>query len=85
MTDIVAIVAVFGGATLVLLAVSPIGRALGDRIRGGARPDRSDQAIEHALEELRREVAELAERVDFVERLTTGRRDPARLEPGDGR
>ena len=33
MEDILAIVLIFGGSTAVLLAFSPIGRALADRIR----------------------------------------------------
>jgi hypothetical protein len=80
MTDLVAIIFVFGGLTLVLLAISPIGRAVGDRIRGGA-PGGRTPAVDDAIAELRREVAELAERVDFVERLSAGPREAPRIGP----
>jgi len=33
--DILAIVFIFGGGSAFLLAISPIGRAIADRIRGG--------------------------------------------------
>src|SRR6266581_4381754 len=71
---VLAIVFLFGGGTLVLLAISPIGRAIADRIRGkGQQAEvgavRSEllehkEALEQELEAVRRELAELAERVD---------------------
>jgi hypothetical protein len=64
----------FSGATIVLLAISPIGRALAERIRGG--PPERGPGLEDGIRELRREVAELAERVDFVERLSAARGAP---------
>lgn len=80
--DILAVVLIFGGGTLFLLAVSPIGRAIADRIRrspaaggGGPSPE-----IVSEVEELRREVADLAERVDFIERLQAKASSP-RLAP----
>jgi hypothetical protein len=86
MEDILAVVFIFGGGTLFLLAVSPIGRAFADRIRSrGATPAADASAHEAVLDEvqqLRREVAELAERVDFVERLQAKPRDPERLARG---
>ena len=80
MTELIAMIVVVGGATLVLLAMSPIGRALGDRIRGGGR-GALPRAGEDAIAELRREVAELAERVDFVERLSAGPRESPGIAP----
>jgi hypothetical protein len=87
MEDILAIVLIFGGGTLFLLAISPIGRAVADRIRGrGAVPapaaDGAQEAVLDEVQQLRREVAELAERVDFVERLQAKPRDPERLARG---
>jgi len=91
--DALAIVFLFGGGTLFLLAISPIGRAIADRIRGtggaggtagrgdaGRAEQRADEAVEE-LQQLRREVAELAERMDFLERLQAKPRDPDRLAP----
>jgi hypothetical protein len=71
--DILAIVLLFGGGTFAAVAYSPIGRGWADRIRGRvpADPEAASQRAEllEAVDVLRREVAELAERVDFTERL----------------
>lgn len=61
-----------GGFFAWMIALSPIGKALAERLLHGPRP--AGGAPEHAellegVEQLRREVAELAERVDFTERL----------------
>lgn len=73
MEDIIAIVLLFGGGTVAAVAYSPIGRAWADRIRGRVTVDPEAEAgraeLAEAVEGLRREVAELAERVDFTERL----------------
>ncbi|MGH7700207.1 MAG: hypothetical protein ACREMJ_06795 [Gemmatimonadales bacterium] len=60
----------------------PIGKAVADRIAGrsGAPPPRQDDVLA-AVDELRREVAELAERVDFTERLLAKQREAERLAP----
>ena len=94
MEDIVAIVMVFGGGTLFALSMSPVGRAIADRIRGAPKPgtiaekDLEDlrdaqMAILDEVEALRHEVADVNERVDFAERLLTKRGDVAAL-PGEG-
>ncbi len=41
-------------------------------------------ATEEAVDELRRRVAELEERLDFAERLLSQERHPARLAPPEG-
>jgi hypothetical protein len=72
MEDILAIIFLFGGAAVVGLAYSPIGRAFADRARHGkgvlpaAEPD---PAIYAELDQLRADVTELQERLDFAERL----------------
>ena len=77
-------ICVFGGGTFWLLSVSPIGRALADRIRGGgqgvsdehlAKIGESQVALLEELDALRHEMAEVQERVDFAERLLTRRDD----------
>ena len=40
------------------------------------------EALEQELEAVRREVAELAERVDFAERLLAKQREGQRIGPG---
>ncbi|HEV8510371.1 MAG TPA: hypothetical protein VGQ48_07970 [Gemmatimonadales bacterium] len=62
-----------GGFFAWMISLSPLGKALAERLRHGPTP-RGGTGEEHAelvdsVEQLRREVAELAERVDFTERL----------------
>jgi hypothetical protein len=82
MEDILAIVFLFGGGTLAAVAFSPIGRALADRIRGRiAGPDTTADVAElrdtmtAEMQGLRQEVSELAERLDFTERLLAKQRE----------
>ena len=87
--SILAIIFLFGGGTLFLLSISPNGRAFADRIRargqgGDVRSELVEhkEALEQELEAVRREVAELAERVDFAERLLAKQREGQRIGPG---
>ena len=91
MEDIVAIVLLFGGGTLIALSLSPIGRAIADRIKGvgsGSSGDVVRQLEEtqgHVLDELdalRQEVVDVNERLDFAERLLANQRDVGRLGEG---
>lgn len=91
MEGILAIVFIFGGGSLFLLALSPVGKALAERIRrqgGAALPDdvraelgelRAELLSE--VQQLRTEVSELGERVDFAERLLARQRESERLAP----
>lgn len=91
MEDILAIVLIFGGGTMVALAMSPIGRAIAARIRGGGAGAVPSEELQRALdssrgvldevENLRRDVGELQERVDFTERMLARQREEPRL-PG---
>ena len=84
MVDLIAVILLFGGGTLFLLAMSPIGRAFGERIKGrapAARDARGQDEVQADVQELRREVAELVERMDFMERLLAKSRDAERLAP----
>lgn len=94
MEDIVAIVMVFGGGTLFALSMSPVGRAIADRIRGTPKHDaigdkdldelrEAQMAILDDVEVLRHEVADVNERVDFAERLLAKRGNVGEL-PGNG-
>jgi hypothetical protein len=92
MEDILAIVLIFGGGSAFLLAISPIGRAIADRIRGAGRvaPDESvqrlhetQQGILDELDALRQEVGEVQERLDFTERLLAQQRETGRLAVGE--
>lgn len=80
---VVLVVAVIG---LRVLFRSPVGEAIAERIRQGRRSrlggvvtgEQSEQvaALEAQVSSLRSEVAELAERLDFAERVLAERRDP---------
>lgn len=83
MEDIVAIIMLFGGGTVAMLSFSPVGKAIAERIRGGAQGG-PDPEVLAELDHLRQDVGELQERLDFAERLLAQHRDPARLEPGSG-
>lgn len=79
MQDILAIILIFGGGTLTVLAFSPVGRALAERIRGHAPEAPYDPELIAEVQSLRRDVGELQERVDFTERLLAQRADPPHL------
>lgn len=92
LTGLVAVTLLFGGGTLFLLSVSPVGKAVAARILGRPSPVMDEdefkedlKAIHAELEELRAlrtHVAELAERVDFAERMLARGRDADRVGPG---
>jgi len=69
------------GFFLWAISTSPVGKALAQRLRG-APPDAEKDVLRQDLAALRQEVAELAERVDFTERLLAKKQDAARLERG---
>ncbi len=61
-----------GGFFVWMLSLSPIGKAYAEKLRGhtarSAGTGDNEQVLEE-LEQLRHEVAELSERMDFAERL----------------
>jgi hypothetical protein len=69
MEGILAITFIFGGGTAFLLAISPIGRAIAERIRAHGAVPMQDPELLAEVDALRRDVSELQERVDFAERL----------------
>jgi len=87
---LVAVILLFGGGTLALLSLSPIGKAFAARILGKKAALEDDETAEE-VKELRREVdemrhwneqmSELGERVDFLERLVAKQREAERLPP----
>lgn len=76
-TGVVAIVMLFGGGAAVLIAYSPVGKAIADRIRGKGLLIQDPEVIAD-LNQLRGEVAELHERLDFAERLLADRSESGR-------
>jgi hypothetical protein len=82
MEGVLAITFIFGGGTLFLLSISPIGKAYAERIRAKTHEMAPpDPQILAELDDLRGQVSELHERVDFAERLLAERREPSQLPP----
>jgi hypothetical protein len=91
LVGLVAVVLLFGGGTVFLLAISPIGKAIAARLGGKKVSGPQDEEIAEELSELRREVeelrhvneqmSELGERVDFLERFVAKQREAERLPP----
>jgi hypothetical protein len=83
MEAILAVTFIFGGGTLFLLSISPVGKALADRLRGNAGPTHDPELLAE-VDALRQEVAELHERVDFAERILLNSHDRQELGKGEG-
>jgi hypothetical protein len=82
MEGVLAIIFIFGGGTLFLLSVSPVGKALAERIRGQTRPAQDPELLAD-VDALRQEVAELHERMDFAERLLAQRQEQGKVGAGE--
>jgi hypothetical protein len=82
MEGILAITLIFGGGTLFLLSISPVGRALAERIRGNAEPAQDPELLSE-VDALRQEVAELHERVDFAERVLMNSQERKEIGKGE--
>ncbi|HUR95083.1 MAG TPA: hypothetical protein VMY76_10895 [Gemmatimonadales bacterium] len=83
MEGLFAITFIFGGGTLFLLSISPVGKAIAERIRGhGAQPVQDPELLAE-VDALRAEVSELHERVDFTERLLAQQREPGKIGAGE--
>ncbi len=79
---ILAIILIFGGGTLFLLSISPVGKALADRLRGHGEPMQDPELLAE-VDALRQEVADLHERVDFAERILLKNQDRNELDKGE--
>ena len=90
MEDVITVSVIFGCLAAVALGFSPIGRAIAERIRAKhALPDLEDLRAElaetreaHGSEvgQVRQELADLAERLDFAERMLAKQREGERGE-----
>lgn len=78
MEDVIAVIMFGGGGAMFLLAISPVGRAIADRIRRAAPAD-IEAEVYAELDGLRADVAELQERVDFAERLLSEQREQGQI------
>lgn len=78
-----AIIFLFGGGSLVAISFSPVGKAFADRVRHGKHPlptPEVDPAVFEELDQLRSDVTELQERLDFAERILAKPSDAAEQE-----
>ena len=84
MEDILALLLIFGGGTLVAISFSPIGRAIAERIRGGGAGSEPvpDPVLYEEMERLRAELSEMGERMDFTERVLAAKRENRELAEG---
>jgi hypothetical protein len=80
MEGILAVILIFGGGTLFLLSISPVGKALADRMRGRTA---HDPELLAEVDALRQELAELQERVDFTERILLSNQERSELGKGE--
>jgi hypothetical protein len=79
--EVAAVFFIFGGGFWVL---RPLTAAVAKRISGEVPPRRdpgADAAVLAELQGVREDVDQLAERLDFAERLLTRQRDPQRVGP----
>ncbi|HET7040095.1 MAG TPA: hypothetical protein VFH97_09410 [Gemmatimonadales bacterium] len=91
LTGILAIVFIFGGGSMFLLAISPVGKAIAARIQGGGRVaedqverlEAAQQGVLEEVEALRRDVGEMQERLDFAERMLAKQRQMEALPEGE--
>ena len=77
------IVAFLSVAAIVIMR-GPFGRALAERLSGRARTGSEDENVRELkgeVEELRNQLYEVQERLDFAERLLAQQREPERLPP----
>lgn len=82
MEDILAIILIFGGGTAIAISFSPIGRAIAERIRGHSVQSEPDPGMLADMDDLRTQMSELQERVDFTERLLAQDREARPLGSG---
>ena len=84
MEGILAITFIFGGGTAFLLSISPIGKAIAERIRAHGAIPMHDPELLAEVDALRRDVSELQERVDFTERLLAQSQERQQVGKGGG-
>jgi hypothetical protein len=82
MEGILAITLIFGGGTAFLLSISPIGKAIAERIRSHGAVPMHDAELLAEVDSLRRDVSELQERVDFAERLLSQSQERPQVAKG---
>jgi hypothetical protein len=84
----VAIMGILASGVVLAFLAFPVGRALADRMRGGLKGVSNEEMknlreeVRGDLDGLRHDLGDLAERLDFAERLLAKQREAARLGRG---
>jgi uncharacterized membrane protein (DUF106 family) len=80
--DVLAILMVFGTGMLAVIAFSPIGKAIAERMRGKQAeviPSEELDDLRAHLQSVQEQLSELAERQDFAERLLAQHKEKTAL------
>lgn len=75
-------IAFFFSLAAVLILRGPLGKALAERLSGRRRDDEDGEQLRGDVDELRGQLAEMQERLDFAERLLTQQREAGKLPDG---
>ena len=71
-----------GGFFAWMIALSPVGKAYAERLKGqGGMTGEAGEQMLQATEDLRQEVTELSERVDFTERMLAKAKEQGLIQP----
>ena len=71
-----------GGFFAWMIALSPVGKAYAERLKGqGGMTGEAGEQMLQAIEDLRQEVTELSERVDFTERMLAKAKEQGLIQP----
>jgi argininosuccinate lyase len=71
-----------GGFFAWMISLSPVGKAYAEKLKGqGGMTGEAAEQVLQAIEDLRQEVTELSERVDFTERMLAQAKEKGLLEP----
>lgn len=84
MEGTIAIIMIFGIPMVAMLSLGPIGKAIGERLRGGeSRQDHEElEAMREQLQSMQEQLSELAERQDFSERVIAQVREKGAIGSG---
>lgn len=75
-------IALFVSGAFVLVLRGPLGKALAERLAGRGRDDEQVRELRAELDDVRAELTNVHERLDFAERLLAKSRDQHAVGPG---
>lgn len=71
-----------GGFFAWMIALSPVGKAYAEKLKGqGGMTGEAGEQMLQSIEDLRQEVTELSERVDFTERMLAQAKEQGLIQP----